>query len=614
MKCLKEWIYKSVTARRCGLVMAVLLAMVAAQAGAQNSERIVILWDVTGSLLPQQSGTKDLDGSSIPTWGHGNGMWRPLKEAIIDCIEYAEEDPDNEIVIVTFHDVIRDEFSRRTTAEGKRELVDYVRNYKYQGHTYTNISNPIRKFCALLDANKVNYMFLFTDGAHDVPGTWNQFLQTLGAWSGCARGYSAYGFYVLVHPDADKPEIRQLVEAQENFWIVPDAKVRVKICSLPATLKYNVREEKGSKTVAFKGKYAGAMGKVRLTATDDYYDVVCQETSLSKGRLTIEVKPKSGVNPPPKHTIVLTPHLAGADDYTFIGPQQIELEVSNLPERSLNLAVEDNHFGKASYYGRFLFAGERCTPATAKARIEFSEQARVEHSSVRMQVYLVDKKSGERVSLQSQHLSVKVSIDGKEVEGQSVELKPGMDEVAVTVAGGEDTKSGTYYGRIELQPTRLDNCTVDGAQEVYKWKVRFSHQWNPLKVALFWILVILVVAFVVWMMVLKPIVYPRFGSVQKTFNVPGMAPLIVKFRGARMVVVAASHGKRQSAWNRFWTGKIVYKTHPAFARPIEFKPARKRSILAKCQQGTYRIQPNPMPGVGSASIDDTKTKLHIIIN
>ena len=83
---------------------------------AQSSEQIFILWDVTGSLLPQKPGQKDLDGSIIPTYSQGNGMWRPLKEAIIECIEFAEEDPGNDISIVTFHDNIRDIFTRNVSS------------------------------------------------------------------------------------------------------------------------------------------------------------------------------------------------------------------------------------------------------------------------------------------------------------------------------------------------------------------------------------------------------------------------------------------------------------------------------------------------------------------
>ena len=81
-----------------------------------------------------------------------------------------------------------------------------------------------------------------------------------------------------------------------------------------------------------------------------------------------------------------------------------------------------------------------------------------------------------------------------------------------------------------------------------------------------------------------------------------------------MVVVAASHPKKQSAWNRLWTGKIVYKTHPAFVSPITFKPSSGRRVLAKVQTGTYQVMPNPMPGIGAATIIDISKNLKINVN
>ena len=81
-----------------------------------------------------------------------------------------------------------------------------------------------------------------------------------------------------------------------------------------------------------------------------------------------------------------------------------------------------------------------------------------------------------------------------------------------------------------------------------------------------------------------------------------------------MVEIAASHQKKQTGWNRFWTGKILYKTHPAFAAPITFKPSKGHKVLAMVQAGTYQVMPNPMPGVGAATIVDIKKDLNINVN
>ena len=579
---------------------------------AQTEEQIVILWDVTGSLLPQADGNKDLNGSVIPSYAKGNGMWRPLKEAIIDCIKYAEEDPGNEITIITFNDAIRDVYSQKATLAGKQSLIKYVENYKYQQHKFTNIVDPVNRFYSHLKKDKINYMFLFTDGDNDHPATKERLIPTLDMWKTKTKDLNAYGFYVLVHPNADKLEIRQSVEAQQNFWMVKDAKVRIKICSFPSSLKYNIRDEKGPKPISLRGKYVGAIGDVQLVAQDEFYDIVCSDLAINNGKLYFEIKPKVGTNPPMNHTLKVTPKLSNADPYTFVGPQEINLTVTNLPERSLNLTIENDNLGNASYYNSFFISKEKSTSVTSDIIVDFSEQAKNENSSAVMKVYLVDKKSDEKISPISQHLYI--TINGEEFKGDSFKLTPDMSNVTLTISGDKNTKSGTYYGRIEIIPDKLDNYSINASQDVFKWKVHFKQKCNPLKLGLGWLICILVVAFLLWMFLLKPIFHPKFGSIQKTFIIPGMAPLIVRFKGARMVVVAASHQKKQSAWNRFWTGKILYVTHPAFVSPIIFKPSRGRRILARVQAGSYQVMPNPMPGVGAATIIDIQKNLKINVN
>ncbi len=574
----------------------------------QNNERIVILWDVTGSLLPQDSGTKDFNGNPIPTYAQGNGMWKSLKSAVIDCIEYAEEDPENEISIITFHDNIRDVFTRNASDDGKKELVDFVKNYQYQGHKYTNIVAPIERFYSLLANDRINYMFLFTDGDNDDPGTKPKFISTLDNWTQRTAGKNAFGFYVLVHPNADNQEIRASVEPQNNFWIVPDAKVRIKICSFPNFVKYNIRDDKGPLVLDMKGKYVGASGNVKVTSEDEYYDIICQNTAIDNGRLEIEIKPKPGTNPPDNHTVSLTPSVSDADNYTFVGPKDIRLEVTNLPERNLNLTVEDKSLGTATYYSSFLFSKETITPALSKMAVQFTEQAKKEGASATMRIYFVDKKGKECSP------NLKLCINGSELSGDTVILTPEMKDIVLSISGQQDTKSGSYYGRIELVPSNLDNCSINGVPGIFKWKVGFRQRCNPLKLLLFLFALFLIVAFVLWMVVLKPIFYPRFGSLQKTLNVPGMAPVILKFKGARQVVVSATPQKKQSRWNRFWTGKILYKCHPAFSTPLTFKPSKGHRILAKSQAGSYQILPNPIPGVGAARIIDIKNNITINVN
>ncbi len=143
--------------------------------------------------------------------------------------------------------------------------------------------------------------------------------------------------------------------------------------------------------------------------------------------------------------------------------------------------------------------------------------------------------------------------------------------------------------------------------------VYFTHHLNPFLVWLSWIATLLTVVSLLWFLILRRMFYPQFRSCQKTFIIPNQAPLIIKMTGARMAVVS-SEQKKQSFWDSLIKGPVVYKSHPAFKSPIIMRPAKGRRILVKVDSSTYRVSPNPMPIIGTSTIDNIYSNMHISIN
>ena len=143
--------------------------------------------------------------------------------------------------------------------------------------------------------------------------------------------------------------------------------------------------------------------------------------------------------------------------------------------------------------------------------------------------------------------------------------------------------------------------------------VYFKHHLNPLVVWISWVMSLFAVVALVWFLIFRRVFYPQFRSSQKIIYVPNQAPLIVKMTGARMVVIS-SQVKRQSFIDALIKGPVVYKVHPAFTTPITLTPVRGGKILVKGDSSIYRVLPNPMPLVGSATMDNLQSKIHITIN
>lgn len=72
--------------------------------------------------------------------------------------------------------------------------------------------------------------------------------------------------------------------------------------------------------------------------------------------------------------------------------------------------------------------------------------------------------------------------------------------------------------------------------------------------------------------------------------------------------------KRQSLFDALVKGPIIYKVHPSFIDPISMTPIRGGKVLIKDDRSVYCIMPNPMPSIGSTTIDNVKSNIHITIN
>ena len=269
-------------------------------------------------------------------------------------------------------------------------------------------------------------------------------------------------------------------------------------------------------------------------------------------------------------------------------------------------------FGTVEYYPSFLWVDSKTMPVTKTFDFAFSQDAKDYGSFAEFQ--FVDN-DGKAISTDI----MQVKVDGKECPNNRFRISSDVASKELTFEFSPNAQDGKHQGYLRLvshQLDRLDSQPLKAGQKVdaFQWTLNYDKRMNPLAKVLMWIGIAILAMLVIWFIIFRPIFYPRFGSIQKTFIAPGMAPLIVRFKGARMVVVAASPPKKQSGWNRFWTGKILYKTHPAFDAPVVFKPSRGRRVLAKVQAGTYQVMPNPMPGIGSAIIIDIKKNLNINVN
>lgn len=312
------------------ITIVIFLSFYSGKCSAQQNERRVFLWDVSGSLCPPKGG-KTLGGNHLPAVPGGNGLFVDLQESLISAIDWIEEDPRNTIVLVPFQEYSLAVKEVKANKEGKEFLKQYIRNFKYHPHTYTSIVNAMNEFKKLCRPNNINYMFLYTDGKDDYPATKNTFPRPITEWNP-----ANYGFYVIVHKDADIRPIKTPV----NFWFVNDAKVKINVCSLPKIISYNFKEDK-SRTITLSGHWSNVSSDCRIglkIEPNPYYKIQVIEDKICNGRISFSLIKKR--NPPVKYSLKVELIKCGGDAYTFIAPQEMIINCINKPERSLKISIK----------------------------------------------------------------------------------------------------------------------------------------------------------------------------------------------------------------------------------------------------------------------------------
>ena len=174
----------------------------------------------------------------------------------------------------------------------------------------------------------------------------------------------------------------------------------------------------------------------------------------------------------------------------------------------------------------------------------------------------------------------------------------GTRSVNVSIRCSTDLRAGRKYIRVKGGGPLITH-------------IFFTHHMNPLLYWLSWLLSALSLVCLVWYVGVRRFVYPQFKTVNKMFNIPGYAPLVVKMKGVRMAVIS-DKAQKDSFWNSLIKGPVLYKTHPAFHTPIILLP-KKKGILIKTDFMKYNVSVNPIPKIGACEIINITNNLKITV-
>ena len=270
-------------------------------------------------------------------------------------------------------------------------------------------------------------------------------------------------------------------------------------------------------------------------------------------------------------------------------------------------------FGECSYYPSFFWSDADTCGVTKHLYLDFSDDAKEDEEAF-AEITFVDKECN---AIPDDILEI--TIDGVVIKDNTFKVYSTETEKEVKLRFLPKAESGNHQGYIKLVSyshlDRFEDLELSGGpvkDMSRRWDLYFNKCMNPLAKVMMWIGILAITLLTIWFHILRPILFPRFKTVNKMFNIPGYAPLVVRMRGARMVVIS-DKSQKDSFWNALVKGPVLYKTHPAFHAPVTLLPS-KMGIVVKADFSKYRVSVNPIPRIGACEITDINNNLKITVS
>lgn len=314
---------------------------------------------------------------------------------------------------------------------------------------------------------------------------------------------------------------------------------------------------------------------------DDNFSVAIEGGKIKDGIVPIKIsakKPISEINSTLPSTYEFTFDVK-AQGVQIINPT-VKVVMTNKPEREFEIISEEQDMGDAEWYDSFLFWGAK-EPDTLKVDLKalFNDEAKKDNSAVSIKIA-----DTEGIK------DYKLFFDGKEITDGIIRFDANAMPAStiLSVVYNPDAKEGKRYLRI-VADGKKDLESINGAPiEEFEVTTRGEYNvvWNPLKVFLMWLGIIILAALILWFLILKHIFFPTFkiGSIMVTDPYYST----IRIKGARKLVFS-NKKVEQSALNKLFTGTVLCNVNGCWSQPLVMEPAKKKIRVQRNR--TYAFDP-----------------------
>jgi hypothetical protein len=185
-------------------------------------------------------------------------------------------------------------------------------------------------------------------------------------------------------------------------------------------------------------------------------------------------------------------------------------------------------------------------------------------------------------------------IDNKNFILNSEESKEGNLKIGLKLL--PDYPEGYASGYLSISNHSLDvinNNDLNSSTEkrLFKWEATHKLIMNPLKKWMMWFGISILGALLIWFMILRNKIYPKFKKGKIQVLSPYFKGITIS-KNTRLIVFTNSY-RKQKYLNSIFTGKIVYEVNLIYEKEVFLRPGRGDKIKIKLPLGA-RINPMVM--------------------
>lgn len=317
---------KSISSKFVYMLVAILCLSISSYGQTNKLEKRIYLFDITASMQ-----------------GNGKGgtenIFEEVKLNLINAIK-AIDSKETEIVIMPFTDRVHSK--KEFLVDDLQGIIEYINALEVlKGDT--NIADAWQAGVKEINTERMNYLFLLTDGIHNTGPDKEILYDRLKEWKKLSENKYYFGFYVMLTKISEDKELEMAIKDTSQLFILKSANVNITFLTTNYGWKTNIKNNKRVKIQYKKNTSKRFAYDLQIKATlnnNPYYRIKSVENNLKEDlSIVLEIEELLPLKDLPIETDLTFELEYEKEKYPllFVIPEKVKLKIQNRGIRSVSI-------------------------------------------------------------------------------------------------------------------------------------------------------------------------------------------------------------------------------------------------------------------------------------